>query len=68
MSKDSPRKPDFILAALLKGKTQEESRMANNLGAAWVNPDGSIRIKLDPFVVLEGSEDRLVLTLFPRAD
>lgn len=68
MSKDFPRKPDFILAALLKGETPEESRVANNIGAAWVNTDGSIRIKLDPFVVLEGSEDRLVLTLFPRVD
>jgi hypothetical protein len=39
----------------------------NNVGAAWINPDGTIRIVLDPFIALAASK-ALVLTLFPRKD
>lgn len=61
-----PRKPDFILGALIKGDEEDESRMNNNVGAGWMNDDGTIRIKLDPCVQLDGNNERLVLTLFPR--
>jgi len=34
------------------------------VGAAWKNPNGSISVKIDPFVILQGGADLLV-TLFP---
>lgn len=55
-----PRKPDFYVRAKHK-KSGEQSL----IGAAWQNPNGSISIKIDPFVVLQGGAD-LLLTLFPR--
>ena len=55
------RKPDYRLKALNK-VTGEKSR---NVGAAWVNKDGSISIDIEPFVVLQGG-NALVLTLFPE--
>lgn len=53
-------KPDFKLHALNK-TTQEKNRV----GAGWSNPDGSISIRLEAFIVLAPSPD-LVLTLFPE--
>jgi len=55
------RKPEYRLKALNKA-TDEKNR---NVGAAWVNDDGSISIDVEPFVVLYGGKD-LVLTLFPE--
>lgn len=52
------RKPDYSVNAMNK-RTDEKSR----IGAAWVNPDGSIRIVLNPFVVLTAGPD-LVITAF----
>jgi hypothetical protein len=60
------RKPDFILGGLLKDGTRYGSRRSNNIGAAWLNDDGSLMLKLDPFVVLEGSREDMILTLFPN--
>jgi hypothetical protein len=58
--------PDYSLGALLKGTTRDESRMAT-IGAGWLDPKTQrISIKLDPFVVLSGSTDNMILTLFPR--
>lgn len=37
------------------------------VGVGWVQPDGSIRVKLNPGVCLAYSND-IVLTLFPRGD
>lgn len=54
------RRPHYRLGALHK-KTEERG----NVGAAWINDDGTIAIRLEPFVVLESSVD-LVLTLFPE--
>lgn len=56
----SGNKPDYKLHALDK-ETQEKNR----IGAGWINEDGSIRVKLDAFVVLQASPN-LVLTLFPE--
>lgn len=52
------RKPDYTLSAL--DKTTGEK---NVVGAAWRNSDGSIRIKINAFVVLPGGSNT-VLTLF----
>lgn len=60
------RKPDYILGGLLKGDSRENSRTASNLGAGWLNESGSIYIKLNPFVVIDGNHDDVVLTLFPN--
>lgn len=52
------RKPDYNVHAMDKG-TEEKSR----IGAAWGNPDGSISIKLNPFIALTSHPD-LVIMLF----
>ena len=54
----SGRLPDYTLGAL--NKTTDEK---NHVGAAWLNNDGTISIKLNPFIVLSASPD-LVMTLF----
>lgn len=54
-----PRKPDYDVSAMKKG-TQYKGKV----GAAWKNDKGQIQIYLNPFVVLDASED-LALTLFP---
>lgn len=53
------RKPDYRVAALNK-KTDEKA----NVGAAWINPDGSIAISIEGFICLNGGKD-LLITLFP---
>lgn len=61
MSRDQiGRAPDMILRAL--NKATEET---DKVGAAWVNSNGTVSIRLDPFVVLQ-SRPELVLTLFPN--
>lgn len=40
------------------------SEKRGRIGAAWNNPDGSIGIKIDAFVVLSGRDD-LEIRLFP---
>lgn len=55
-----PRKPDYNVRA--KRKASGESSF---VGAAWKNENGSISVKIDPFVVLKGETD-LLITLFPR--
>lgn len=54
-----PRQPDYRLHVKYKS-TEETARV----GAAWVNPGGSISIRLDPCVVLQRDPD-LLITLFP---
>ncbi len=56
------RKPDYNLHAMDK-VTDEKSRV----GGAWLNDDGSISVKLNPFVTL-ASTTALVLTLFPASE
>lgn len=55
-----PTKPDYVVSALDKN-----SDMKGNIGSAWKTPEGNIRIKLNPFVVLDTREHDLVITLFP---
>lgn len=54
------RKPDFDLCYL--NKTSEERA---RIGAAWMNENGSIRIVINPLVVIPPGSDT-VLTLFPK--
>lgn len=54
------RKPDYRFAAMNKSTDEK-----NNVGAAWVNPDGTISVALDSFIQLTASKN-LVLTLFPN--
>lgn len=56
----SVRLPDYDVKALNKA-TDEKSR----IGAAWINPDGSIAVVINPFTVIRGGKD-LLITLFPR--
>lgn len=56
----NPKKPDFHV----KAKHRTHAHMNGRVGAGWLNPDGSIAVRLDPFVVLQGSHN-LVITLFP---
>ena len=53
------RTPEYRVAALHKPSDSKA-----NVGAAWVNPDGSISVVLNSFVVLNGGSD-LLITLFP---
>lgn len=55
------RQPDYDLAFIHKVTNQK-----GRLGAAWSNPDGSIRIVLNPMVVIPADAD-VVLTLFKRS-
>lgn len=43
-----------------------KDRSTTKAGAGWVNPDGSISIKLNPAVVID-SRDNLLVTLFKRS-
>lgn len=61
-NKPAGRKPDYMVSALDK----ETGRKASRIGAAWINPDGSISVKLDFCVVLNAANDNLVVTLFPN--
>ena len=54
------KKPDFNLAAIDKITERK-----GQVGVAWSQPDGTIRIKLNSFVVLDSVSQDLVLTLFP---
>lgn len=56
------RKPDYTVAAMNKATDAK-----SNIGGAWGNPDGSIAIVIDPFVVIHGGKDMLI-TLFPRKE
>lgn len=55
-----PRPPDYNVSALNK-----KTDMKGVIGAAWKNQDGTIRIKLNPFLVIDTSRHDLVVTLFP---
>jgi hypothetical protein len=58
----APRKPDYQISALLKG-----TKITSNIGAAWINEDGSLFIKFEHFVDLNQCRDPDVLvTAFDR--
>lgn len=55
------RQPDYQVSALEKSTGQK-----GTIGSAWSQPDGSIRIKLNAFVVLPTNTDDLVITCWPN--
>lgn len=60
MAKPKGRQPNYRLRAMNKVTEQKA-----DVGAGWLNEDGSISIKLNLCVVLTSSAD-LVITLFPN--
>lgn len=55
--------PNFHVHAMDKSIDTWKSR----IGAAWMKPDGSISISLNPFVSLRASPN-LMITLFPNRE
>lgn len=55
-----PRRPDYNLSAMDK-----KTGCKGPIGAAWKNEDGTITLKLNPFVVLETARMELVVMLYP---
>lgn len=62
MSEKQNKKPDYRIKALMK-----DTGVKGEIGAAWINPNATISIVLDPFIKLESSPN-LVITLFLRSD
>jgi hypothetical protein len=58
--REAGRLPDYTVSAMSK----KNETLKGKVGGAWQNGDGTISIKLDPFVVLSGSQD-LSIRLFP---
>lgn len=56
------RKPDYRVAALNKVTDAKA-----NIGAAWLNKDGSIAVVLESFIVINGGKE-LLITLFPNKE
>lgn len=56
------RTPDYILKAMNKHTGEKSGR----IGAAWNNPDGSIKIQLDLCVILDSRDKDLGIRLFPK--
>lgn len=54
------RKPEYRLKVKHKATNQTAQQ-----GAGWVNPDGSITIKLDLCAILT-SDPEILITLFPK--
>lgn len=57
-----PRAPDYNVRAMSKSRGEKSL-----VGAAWRNPNGSISVKIDPFVILQGGSD-LLITIFPISE
>lgn len=56
-------KPDYHLSAKTK-----DTAFKGRVGVAWLQADGSIQIKVDPFVILQGEGvlgEKLYVTLYP---
>jgi hypothetical protein len=54
------KKPDYRVGCLDK-----QTDAKGNIGAAWINDDGTISIVIDAFVVIRGGKQTLI-TLFPE--
>lgn len=57
------KKPNYRVAALDK-----DTEASANIGAAWLNENGTITIVLNDFVVLPPGGKHLLITLFPNKD
>lgn len=56
------RKPDYKIKATTRPNVAPKREGV--IGCAWVNEDGSLSIKIDPFVTVSGGDD-LIITAFP---
>lgn len=54
------RSPDFRISGFNKRNNDK-----GELGAAWKNKDGSITLRISPFIVLPPLAD-MIITLFPN--
>lgn len=72
MSTDfKPEKPDYFVSAyhpVAVKKKGEPELVKGTVGAAWTKEDGSIDIKLNPFVVLDNTSEQVRLRLWPRKE
>lgn len=61
------RRPDYRLSAMYGDGTD---KVSNNIGAAWVNTDGTVSIRLDGFINLQShyNGEAVKLRLFPNVD
>jgi hypothetical protein len=61
---DNPhhRPPDYQVSAW-----NHATDLKGRIGVAWLNASGRISLHLDPFVVIQGSQD-LQITLFPNEE
>lgn len=57
--KPKGRTPDYNVKAMMK-----DTGTKTRIGAAWINPNGTISMVLDPFISLQSSP-ALLITLFP---
>ena len=53
------KKPDWNMSVV-----HRVTGVKGRVGVAWTKPDGSISIKLNPYVTLSGSDPDMFLTLF----
>lgn len=56
--REPPRKPDYYVAAM------NSHVRGRRIGGAWINDDGSIQVKLDPFIHLNNDDGSLQVRLF----
>lgn len=54
--------PDFNVTAMDKN----DDTFKGQIGVAWINEDGTIAIKLNPFIVLDTNRHNLTIRLFPN--
>lgn len=62
------RTPEYTLAVIAPATNPAAKQdTKGKVGAGWVEPDGSVSIKLNPCVVLS-ERDGLVIRLFPNRE
>lgn len=57
-----PKRPDYRVAAMNK-----DTEAKGNIGAAWINENGTISVTIEPFIHIQGGKEMLI-TLFPNKD
>lgn len=53
--------PDYNVTAFDK-----VTKSKNKIGAAWIQPDGSLRIKFDPFIALPADMSNVTIACWPN--
>lgn len=57
------RRPDYDVRLMNKDEHEHKNYHA---GAAWINQDGTISIKLAPYIMIHANDKSCVMTLKPR--